>query len=171
MEKDRRREQHRELIQRFVGAATPEHRHAVERFCRRVFPLSAQHLAGTKSDDGPLYEWRRNRRVAWPEVLDIYLHKIVGTELVSTELTRRAVESLDDADAFTALCAPLTPVQIEDLLQRLGDTPTTLRRNAPSRLPLPRLGSSKPCEPTAPTSSTSDPSPPSRGPSSCCCDD
>ena len=121
LDKDKRREQHREAIQRFVGAATPEHRPSVESFCRRIFPHSAQHLGGLNSDDGPLFEWRRDRRVAWPEVLDAYLHKTVGADVVTTGLTRQAVEALGDEERFAALCAPLSPTQLEDLIQRVDD--------------------------------------------------
>ena len=111
-----------EADQHQVGAvvhAGGRHEQAVSAIVRRLFPGAAQHLGGTHYGSEWLGKWRQARRVAHPEVLDIYFGKTLPPGVVPVSLVESAFESLEDRDALTTLLAGLDDDRLELLLGRL----------------------------------------------------
>jgi len=86
---------------------------------KRLFPAAARHLGGTNYGSEWRADWRRNRRVAHPEVLDIYLGKALPPGVLAAAVVEAAFASLEDRDTFSTLLQGLDSEQLEVLLDRL----------------------------------------------------
>jgi predicted KAP-like P-loop ATPase len=108
-------------IKAIPARASGEMSEPVERMIRQLFPLSERYFGGTTYADGFLREWRAERRVASPEVLDVYLHKRLPPGDLSARDVDRAVRSLGDRKELERLLAGLDPEQLAKLFIRLAD--------------------------------------------------
>jgi hypothetical protein len=92
-----------------------------EDLCRLLFPATERYLGGATTYGSEwLPRWRRERRVASPEVLHIYLSKQLPAGALPAATMEQAVESLTDQPALQAIVDSLTADGLEDLLARLG---------------------------------------------------
>jgi hypothetical protein len=114
-----REERDARAIDEFVAAARP-HQDAVRQMLRRLFPRIGRHVGGS-SVIGSGQDYRRNRRVAHPEVLRIYLQRTLPEGATPAQLVREAYETMGDRERFLALLHSLDSEQLEDLLGRLED--------------------------------------------------
>jgi predicted KAP-like P-loop ATPase len=103
----------------FTGSAGP-HEPVVQDLCRLLFPATERYLGGTTSYPSDwLPRWRRDRRVASPEVFGIYLSKQVPPGTLPAAVVDRAVAALTDRQAFQAVMDSVGTDDLDDLLARL----------------------------------------------------
>jgi hypothetical protein len=107
-------------LEKFI-AAGGEHAAAVFSLCRLLFPASARHLGSNAAtySSSQLPVWRKERRVAHPEVLDLYLHKQLQAGALSASGMDLIVAAMSDRSALEALLRDMRSHEIEDLLGRL----------------------------------------------------
>ncbi len=86
-----------------------------------LFPAVRGHLGDSTYGDGWESGWRRDRRVAAREILDIYLARGLAPGTLPTSLVRRFVGALDDRETLAGLLAVLDGDGLEALLNRLED--------------------------------------------------
>ena len=104
----------------FTASAGP-YQGVVEDLCRLLFPATDRYLGATTTYGSEwLPRWRRERRVASPEVLDIYLSKQLPDGALPAAIVEQAVASLTDQPAFQAIVDSVSGEGLEDLLARLG---------------------------------------------------
>jgi len=103
----------------FTGSAGP-YQAVVADVCRLLFPATERYLGGTTTYGSEwLPRWRRQRRVASPEVLGIYLSKQLPAGALPAATVEQAVATLTDQAAFQALVDGVPDGGLEDLLARL----------------------------------------------------
>jgi hypothetical protein len=107
-------------LEKFITAGG-DHADAVFSLCRLLFPASARHLGSnaTTYSSGQLPIWRKERRVAHPEVLDFYLHKQLQAGAISASGMDLIVGAMSDRSALEELLRDMPSGEIEDLLGRL----------------------------------------------------
>jgi hypothetical protein len=86
---------------------------------RRLFPAAQRHLGGSSYGSTWRGAWRRNRRVAHPEVFDIYVNKTLASGMLPAALVDRAFNSLQDREALFGLLDTLDSDGLASLLERL----------------------------------------------------
>jgi predicted KAP-like P-loop ATPase len=77
----------RAYVAAIVAAAAP-HQAAVEPLLRRLFPAAARHLGGSSYGAESMSRWRAERRVAHPDVLDVYARRLLRQSQVRYRLAR-----------------------------------------------------------------------------------
>ncbi len=105
-------------VQAIVEAAGPV-RGQVAAIVKRLFPAGGRHIGGSGYGSEWLAPWRRERRVAHPEVLDIYLQKTLPQGVLPVALVEGALANFGDRDALLALLDGLGEDDLESLLGRL----------------------------------------------------
>lgn len=97
-----------------------ESRHnALQKLLGLLFPAIARHYGGPTHTYAELAGWRRQRRVASPDVLVIYLTRTVGPAVAPTQLVELAFSALDNESEFSTVVAQLSEDVLEDLFVRL----------------------------------------------------
>ena len=121
-------ERARQQVQAIVAAAG-DFSEPVNAIIERLFPAALRHLGGPSYGSECLPTWRRTRRVAHPEVLDIYLNKALAPGALPAVLVERAFKALEDREALSELLDGLDEGRLEEMLRRLEhyehDFPTT----------------------------------------------
>jgi predicted KAP-like P-loop ATPase len=105
-------------VHAIVSAAGEDHAE-VTALIKRLFPSAERHLGGSHYGSDWQRKWRRERRVAHPEVFAIYLQKALPPGVLPAALVEQAFESLEDRDALSAVLNGLTSEDLESLLGRL----------------------------------------------------
>jgi len=107
------------VVLAFTASAGP-HEPAVQDLCRLLFPATERYLGSTTTYPSDwLPRWRRDRRVASPEVLGIYLGKQVSPGALPAATVDQAVAALTDQQALQAIVDGLATDDLDDLLARL----------------------------------------------------
>lgn len=106
-------------IAELVEAAAP-HQNAVRQMLQRLFPRIGRHVGGS-SIIGSGQDYRRNRRVAHPDVLRIYLRRTLPEGATPAQLVAEVYESMGDQERLGELLATVDDALLEDLLGRLED--------------------------------------------------
>jgi predicted KAP-like P-loop ATPase len=70
-----------------IVAAADRHQAAVAALIRRLFPAAARHLGGSSFGAASMASWRHERRVAHPEILDVYVRRLLRQQRVLRRLT------------------------------------------------------------------------------------
>ena len=86
---------------------------------RRLFPAAQRHLGGSSYGSDWQAAWRRGRRVAHPEVFDIYINQALPSGVLPAALVDRAFTALQDADAIASLLDSLNSDELAVLLERV----------------------------------------------------
>ncbi|MCA9587128.1 MAG: KAP family NTPase [Myxococcales bacterium] len=90
-------------------------------FFTRIFPHSARHLGGPHYGNGSLKEWRRERRIASPEVLRFYLEHRLPEGATPSAMITAVMAALGDRAELTTLLEALDDGQLESVFDRLED--------------------------------------------------
>jgi predicted KAP-like P-loop ATPase len=93
---------------------------AVQDFCRLLFPAAQRYLGGSHYGSGAIGDWRRDRRVANEDVLEIYLNRALRSDTVPVDTVDTAVAALGDRQALSELLDCLEEPALTDLLVRLA---------------------------------------------------
>lgn len=104
----------RELVE-----AAEEYKEEVTAVVKRLFPTTARDFGGAGYSSEWLAAWRKNRRLAHPEVLAIYFAKTLPTGVLSALLVDEVFGKLEDRDALSRVLDGLDGAQFETLLERL----------------------------------------------------
>jgi KAP family P-loop domain len=102
----------------------------------QLFPAAGRYLGGSAYGADFLGTWQRQRRVAHPSVLQIYLSKQVQPTEVPTPLVERVVGLLDSPEALRAELEGLSGSQLGDLLSRLEDYENEFPEGVGAALPV-----------------------------------
>jgi predicted KAP-like P-loop ATPase len=108
----------RQQVQAIVQAAS-KFGGEVEEIIKRLFPVAQRHLGGSNYGGEWLANWRRERRVAHPEVLDIYLQKTLPAGVLPATLVKQVFSGLGDRERLSTLLDGLDNEDLESLLGRL----------------------------------------------------
>lgn len=106
------------LVEAVIEAA-PEREAAVRELVKRVFPAAVRFIDNTNYGSDWLGRWRRERRVAHPDVFAIYLQRTLAPGAVPAAVMDEIFESLRDGIALDSLLAGLSATQLEEALARL----------------------------------------------------
>lgn len=110
---------HKQVVEELLASARrPE---PVTELINELFPSARRHMGGTTYGEGWEGRWRRERRVAARETLDIYLARGLPRGALPTALVRRFMAALDQRDTLAALLADLDGDALELLFKRLED--------------------------------------------------
>lgn len=127
---DRRDEVYKTVVQSALDAAGP-HRHTLEAVLPKLFPAAERHLGGSHYGPDWLTTWRRQRRVANPDVLRIFLGRRVPPGSVAAARVEAIFRALEDPDELDALLSALEPAQLEHVLSRLRGYEREFPTNTP----------------------------------------
>lgn len=105
-------------IDQTVEFASP-HSDAIRDLCRLLFPGTDWLFGGPAYGREYLQHWRRERRVASPEVFSYYLTRTLEPGTASAGLVASAFATLGDRDSLCALLDGINADTLEDLLSRL----------------------------------------------------
>src|SRR5207248_3407200 len=105
-------ESNRQLISAFVDSAE-SHAEVVRAFCQRLFPASGRYLGGSMYGSDWLRRWRRERRLAHPDVLTYYLDRVVSEAMLATQRAESAFALFGDEESLRELLAGLSADEIE----------------------------------------------------------
>ncbi len=113
-EHNRLREQYDDLLER-----AGKHREAMEGLNSHLFPTTLRFRQNRSFASWQLERWKRERRVAHPDVLRFYLEKTLPSGVLPARLIADIVAKLGDEAALAAALDALTPEQFENALDRL----------------------------------------------------
>jgi predicted KAP-like P-loop ATPase len=103
-----------------IMASSDTHQRDLGEFLRRTFPAAGRHLPqGSHYGSEWLATWRREHRVAHPEVFEIYLTKTLPTGVLPSREVEAVFEALEDKERLEGLLAELDADKIEAMLERL----------------------------------------------------
>ena len=85
----------------------------------RLFPAGARHIGGTRYGPDSQRRWLRERRVAHPDILRLYLERIAGEGLIAFRDAERAWALLSDRDALDKYLRGLDRDRLEDVIAAL----------------------------------------------------
>lgn len=111
-------------------------REVVADLCRLLFPATERYLGNSNKYWASewLSRWRKERRVASPEVLGVYLSKQLPPGALPAAAVDAAVRVMEDGPALQAIVGGLSAVDLDDLLARLSayedDIPPAAARSA-----------------------------------------
>jgi hypothetical protein len=108
-------------VEEFIRSAG-EHSAVISEMCRVLFPATARYLGGRGRTTWPsswLSIWRKQRRVASPAVLAIYLGKQLPPGTAPAAAVEMAVATMVSAQQFQVLVDNLPAGDLEDFLARL----------------------------------------------------
>lgn len=109
-----------ELITR-IPALAPRRPEQVRKILRELFPLSEVHFGGADFGSGFAQEWKRTRRVADIEVLDIYLYRRLAPGALPAREVEKAVVALADPEQLREIFDRLGDDELRGLFSRLAD--------------------------------------------------
>lgn len=100
--------------------------------CMRLFPGTSAQLGGARYGADWSRTWRRNRRVADPEMLGFYLQRVPTRGLLSIRATRLLADSMlaGDATGMTKIIEAVDDQQLEDVIEGLEDYERDFNVNA-----------------------------------------
>ncbi|HTC72172.1 MAG TPA: P-loop NTPase fold protein, partial [Solirubrobacteraceae bacterium] len=109
-------------LESIIAAAGPHAQH-VRGLLAQLFPAVQGQIepGGLNYGWEWLPAWSRERRVAHPQVFDIYLAKALPPGTLPSSIVRSALESFGDPQALGTVVGGLDDEQLESLLERLGE--------------------------------------------------
>ena len=116
----RENEADKELVTR-IPALAPRRPENVERIIRQLFPRADVHFGGSIYETGFAQEWKRTRRVAEIEVLDIYLYRRLAPGALPAHEVEEAVAAMTDPQRLDEIFGRLGDDELRGLLSRLAD--------------------------------------------------
>jgi predicted KAP-like P-loop ATPase len=102
-----------------VISASPAQEPAIRQLIERVFPAAQRFFSNTSYGSDWLARWRRERRVAHPDVFAIYLHRTLAPGAVPGALMDAVFNALESPEALSPLFEGMSEAQLEECLTRL----------------------------------------------------
>lgn len=91
----------------------------VKDMLRRAFPASVRHFENNNYGSDWLRTWLRDRRVAHPDVLQLYLERTLSDGLTSFVVAEYAYRVIEDYEAFRAVLEGVPVSDREDVIRSL----------------------------------------------------
>jgi hypothetical protein len=85
----------------------------------RLFPAGRRHIENMNYGSEWQKQWLRTRRVAHPEILKLYLERVVGERLAAFALAERAYEVMSDEEALNQFLSALDGDELRDVVEAL----------------------------------------------------
>jgi hypothetical protein len=118
--------------------------HLAAAVCKWLFPAAQRYFENMNYGPEWVATWRRQRKLASPDVLRFYLERALPAGVVPARLVDAAIDALGDASELTNLLGQLDASELADLLERLTGAIDDLPFDAsgpldrdPSRISLP----------------------------------
>ncbi|WP_437964222.1 P-loop NTPase fold protein [Sorangium sp. So ce260] len=108
---------HGDEIRTFVDKSA--NKVVVSQMIHQLFPMAQRHIGGPTYSERFAQNWRKQRRVAVPEVLRFYLERRLPEGAITTAEVDNAFKLLGDRSALHSALEKLDPVRVEALLARL----------------------------------------------------
>jgi predicted KAP-like P-loop ATPase len=99
--------------------AAGERRDVVEALITRVFPAGSHYVGGSHYSADFARRWLRERRVAHPDILAIYLERVAGESLQAFTAAERAWTLLSERDALDTYLRSLDRNSLQDVVSSL----------------------------------------------------
>jgi len=113
-EQERLRKQYDDLLDR-----AGKHREAIDGLNSHLFPTTRRFRRNVGFAGWQLEGWKRERRVAHPDVLRFYLERTLPSGVLPARVVTEIVAKLGDEAALVAALDALSPEQFENALDRL----------------------------------------------------
>ena len=88
---------------------------------RLVFPSSERYLGNTFYGSNSAQRWRRERRVAHPDVFHFYLERSLPSDVLPASRVQELFDALSDENRLGSILSSLSPELLEHALGRLED--------------------------------------------------
>ena len=85
----------------------------------RIFPPAQRHIGGSHFGSDWTNNWLKNRRVAHPDILRLYLESFAAQGLLAFADAERAWARMGDPQAFEAYLRSLDPGRLQDVIASL----------------------------------------------------
>jgi predicted KAP-like P-loop ATPase len=105
-------------IEEFLRA-TGDHSDVVRATVTRLFPAGRRHIENMNYGAEWQKRWLRERRVAHPDLLKLYLERVIGDRLEAFGLAEQAFAILDDENALKQFFDSLDGAQLADAISAL----------------------------------------------------
>lgn len=102
-------------------SAGGKHSNAIRQMIIRVFPAGRQYLENYGYGGESLKRWRRERRVAHPEVFRFYLQKKLPEGTLPARTVQMIFDSLGNEEALSSIVPACDSETLEHVLKRLED--------------------------------------------------
>ncbi|WP_326955122.1 KAP family P-loop NTPase fold protein [Amycolatopsis sp. NBC_01286] len=112
-------EEHRATVEALLESS-PGHEKVAEALIRRVFLAAGQYVQGGMNYGGDFRKsWLRDRRLAHPYVLGLYLERLVGDDLVAFNHAERAFAVLENPTELQNVLMEIDSARREDVIAEL----------------------------------------------------
>ncbi len=100
-------------------ASGADHTDVVTAMIQRLFPAGSRHIENNHYGPEWLKSWLKERRVAHPELLRLYLERTESADMIAFSAAERAFSLLDDPVGLDNLFEALEPESLEDVISAL----------------------------------------------------
>lgn len=109
---------HKESVERFIAAGGSD-AEVIRACCLRLFPATGRYLGEASYGPGWLARWKRERRLAHPDILAYYIDRVPSLSLRAARWAERAFEKLSNEAEFRAVLEPLPSEELEATIGEL----------------------------------------------------
>jgi hypothetical protein len=99
----------------------PRRRDSVERIVKQLFPRAEVHFGGSIYETGFASEWKRRRRVAEMEVLDVYLYRRLAPGSLPAREVEETIAAMSDRKTLDEIFGRRGEDELRALFTRLAD--------------------------------------------------
>ncbi|MGJ6122310.1 P-loop NTPase fold protein [Mycolicibacterium sp. Y3] len=115
---DRQQDELKQKVLQIVGDDEPDSA-VLKSLIGRVFPAAARYWGGTSYDRSWASQWLRDRRVAHPDVLQLYLERVTPADFENFIEAEQAYALLTDQDALDRYLRSLDPGNLDRVISAL----------------------------------------------------
>lgn len=109
---------HEVAVQRLLEES-PDNAPQIRALITRLFPAAQRHVGGSNYGDDWKAAWLRERRVAHPDVLRLYLERVEGSSLLALNRADTAWRLMPDQQKFEEFMSSVEPQFLEDTIASL----------------------------------------------------
>lgn len=111
-------------------ALVPTKRNIIERLCARLFPMTRQYIDRHHYGAESRTAWRRERRVASPEIFRFFFEKSLPADVLPAQEVQRVFEALVTPTRLDEILAGMNSERLENMLGQLEDYEERFPENA-----------------------------------------
>lgn len=108
----------KQAIERLTQAAGNKEE-VIRALVKRCFPAGERHIGGMHYMNDWSGKWLRGRRIAHPDILRLYLERVVGERLQAFTDAEHAWNHMAEAHSFDTFLRSLNPERLEDVISAL----------------------------------------------------
>ncbi len=107
------------IVKALIKAAGDQKQHVVESMIELLFPAAAHNVGGSAFQGEGTKEWLKERRIAYPDILKLYLERRVSEHLQAFIDSERAWERMHELNDFEENLNTLNPANIHNVIALL----------------------------------------------------